>query len=148
MIMCIVFTSYFLMLFLVRILKSSEKHKRPDISAEMPSTEVLLPKYITDSCYASLKQIYADMFNEPINSNRRTKSPLKRIVTNKAKHFSPDRAEKFKNPNATAMIQFTNEESGRSLETFPKNQKHRASWHAGQTNQIRDYTTFGFPTKF
>ena len=142
------FASYFLMLFLVRILKSSEKHKRPDISAEMPSTEVLLPKYITDSCYASLKQIYADMFNEPINSNRRTKSPLKRIVTNKAKNFSPDRAEKFKNPNATAMIQFTNEESGRSLETFPKNQKHRASWHPGQTNQIRDYTTFDFSTKF
>ena len=51
----------------------------------MPSSDVLLLKYITDSCYASLEQVYSDMFKEPPNSNRRTKTPLKNTFTNKAK---------------------------------------------------------------
>ena len=121
---------------------------RPDISAKMPSNDVLLPKHITDTCYASLKQIYADIFKEPPDSNRRTKSSLKRAVTNKGKNFSPDKAEKIKDPTVRTMVQYSHKESGRSLETFPKNQKYRASWHPGQTDQIRDFTTFHFSTKF
>ena len=42
-----------------------------------PSMDVLLPKHVTDSCYASLTQIYRDMFEltpksslKPSNSNR------------------------------------------------------------------------------
>ena len=72
----------------------------------MPSSDVLLLKYITDSCYASLEQVYADMFKEAPDSNRRTKTPLKNTVTNKAKSFSPDRGKKLKDPIVTAMTQF------------------------------------------
>ena len=64
----------------------------------MPSSNVLLLKYITDSCYASLEQVYADMFKEPPDSNRRTKTPLKNTVTNKAKKVKRQR-KKVKRPN-------------------------------------------------
>ena len=122
---------------------------RPDISAKMPLDDVLLPKHITDTCYASLKQIYADIFKEPLDSNRRMKSSLlKRAVTNKTKSFSPDKAEKIKDPIVTTMVQYSHKESGRSLETLRKIQKYRANWHAGQTDQIRDFTSFHFSTKF
>ena len=72
----------------------------------MPSSDVLWLKYITDSCYASLEQVHADMFKEPPDSNRRTKTPLKNTVTNKANIFSPDRGKKLKDPIVTTMTQF------------------------------------------
>ena len=46
------------------------------------------------------------------------------------------------------MVQYSEKELRISLEIFPKNKKHRASWHAGATDQIRNFTVFDFSTKF
>ena len=114
----------------------------------MPSDDVLLPKHVSDSCYTSLTQIYMEIFKLPVSSNSRTKSSLKKAVINKTKLLSPDRTKKLKDPIDMTVIPHSETASMRSLEISSKNHKYRASWHLGQSNQIKLFGTVDFATQF
>ena len=114
----------------------------------MPSGDVLLPKHVSDSCYTSLKQIYMEIFKLPVSSNSRTKSSLKKAVINKTKLLSPDRPKKLKDPIDMTVIPRSETVSTTSLEISSKNHKYRASWHLGQSNQIKLFGTVDFTTQF
>ena len=113
----------------------------------MPATDVLLPKHVSDSCYASITQIYIDMFKVSPSSNLRTASSMKRGVTNKNKGLSLERSKKLKEPTEVTM-RLSDRHLNRPVDVFEKNLKHRASWYLGQTKQITDGATIEFVTKF
>lgn len=114
----------------------------------MPSGDVLLPKHVSDSCYTSLKQIYMEIFKLQGSSNLRTKSSLKKVVIGKTKLLSPDRSKKLTNPIGMMVMQRSESVSNRSLDTSSKNHKYRASWHLGQSNQIKLFETVDFTSQF
>ena len=114
----------------------------------MPSDDVLLPKHVSDSCYTSLKQIYMEIFKLPVSSNSRTKSSLKKAVINKTKLLSPDRPKKLKDPIDMTIMPHSESVSTRSLDISSKNHKYRASWHLGESNQIKLFGTVDFATQF
>lgn len=112
----------------------------------MSVTDVLLPKHVSDSCYASITQIYIDMFKVSSSSNLWTASSMKRGVANK-KVFSLERSKKSKEPIEVTMRR-SDRHLSRPVDVFEKNLKHRASWYLGQTKQIGDGATIEFVTKF
>ena len=114
----------------------------------MPSGDVLLPKHVSDSCYTLLKQIYMEIFKLTVSSNSRTKSSLKKAVINKTKLLSPERPKRLKNPIDIKVELHSETLSTRSLVISSKNHKYRASWHLGQSNQIKLFGTLDFATQF
>ena len=89
-----------------------------------------------------------EIFKLPISSNLRTKSSLKKAVISKTKLLSPDRPKKLKDPIDMTVMQRFDSVSTRSLETSSKNCKYRASWHLGQSNQMKLFGTVDFATQF
>ena len=113
----------------------------------MSVTDVLLPKHVSDSCYASITQIYIDMFKVSPSSNLWTASSMKRGVSIKNKVLSLERSNKLKEPIEVTMRR-SDRHLHRPVDIFEKNLKHRASWYLGQTKQIRDGARIEFVTKF
>ena len=113
----------------------------------MTSNDVLLPKHVSDSCYASLKQIYADLFHVPQNSHLFTSSTIKRRNATIKKAFALDRLKKSHEPD-----EFGIRPSGRNfskvLDTIEKTQKQRDALHLGQVKRIREGSIIEVTTKF
>ena len=112
----------------------------------MPSTDVLLPKYVSDSCYAALTQIYIDMFKVSHTSNLWITNSMKKAIPNKKKVLSLDRPKKQQESIET-VIRRCDRHLSRPTEAFEKNHKYRATWYLGQTKQIRDGTKVVSVTK-
>ena len=89
-----------------------------------------------------------EIFKLPVSSNSRTKSSLKKAVINKTKLLSPDRPKKLKDPIDMTIMPHSESVSTRSLDISSKNHKYRASWHLGESNQIKLFGTVDFATQF
>ena len=112
----------------------------------MSSTDVLLPKYVTDSFYASITQIYIDMFKVSQTSSLWTTNTMRKTVKNKNKFMSLQRPKKQQKLIKTSMRR-SDRHLNRCVETFEKNHKYRTTWYLGQTRQIGDGTKTEFATK-
>ena len=112
----------------------------------MSSTDVLLPKYVSDSFYASITQIYIDMFKVSQTSSLWTINSMRKTVKNKNKFMSLQRPKKQQKLIKTSMRR-SDRHLNRYVETFEKNHKYRTTWYLGQTRQIGDGTKAEFETK-
>ena len=113
----------------------------------MSSTNVLLPKYVSDIFYASIIQIYIDVFKVSQTSSLWKANLIIKTVKNKNKFLSLQRPKKKQK-----LIQTSMRRSDRHLNqcvesTFEKNHKYRTTWYLGQTTQIGDGTKVEFATK-
>ena len=113
--------------------------KQVDIYQAMPKTVVLLPKYVSDSFYASITQIYIDMFKVSQTSNLWTTSSMIKTVTNKNKFLSLQRPKKQQKLIETSVHR-SDTHLNRCVETFEKNHKYRTTWYLGKTRLIGDST--------
>lgn len=113
----------------------------------MTSNDVPLPKHVSDSCYASLKQIYADLFHVPQNSHLFTSSTIKRTNATIKKAFTLDRLKKSQEPDEI-RIRRSGRNFSKSLDIIEKTQKQRAALHLGQVKRIREGTMIEVSTKF
>lgn len=114
----------------------------------MTSNDVPLPKHVSDSCYASLKQIYADLFHVPQNSHLFTSSTIKRTNATIKKAFTLDRLKKSQEPDEIRIRRRSGRNFSRSLDIIEKTQKQRAALHLGQVKRIREGTMIEVTTKF
>ena len=89
-----------------------------------------------------------EIFKLPVSSNSRTESSLKKAVINKTKLLSPDRPKKLKDAIDMTIMPHCESVSTRSLDISSKNHKYRASWHLGESNQIKLFGTVDFATQF
>ena len=61
----------------------------------MSINDVLLPKYVSDSCYATLTQIYIDIFQVTQSSNLSLSNKYKKRMTTEQKVILFDKPEKL-----------------------------------------------------
>ena len=113
----------------------------------MTSNDVPLPKHVSDSCYASLKQIYADLFHVPQNSHLFTSSTIKRTNATIKKAFTLDRLKKSQEPDEVWMRR-SGRNFSKALDTIGKTQKQRDALHLGKVQRIREGTIIEVTTKF
>ena len=112
----------------------------------MSSTDVFLPKYVSDSFYASITQIHIAMFKISQTSILWTTSSMRKTVRNKNKFLSLQRPKK-KQKLIQASMHRSDRHLNRCVETFEKNHKYRATWYIGQTRPIGDSTNVDLATK-
>ena len=112
----------------------------------MSSTDVLLPKYVSDSFYASITQIYIDMFKISQTSILWTASSTRKTVRNKNKFLSLQRPKKQQKLIEASMHR-SDRHLNRCVETFEKNHKYQTTCYLGQTRPIGDSTNVDLATK-
>ena len=112
----------------------------------MSSTDVLLPKYVSDSFYASITQIYIDMFKISQTSILWTTSSMRKTVRNKNKFLSLQRPKKQQKLIEASMHR-SDRHLNRCVETFEKSPKYRTTWYLGQTRPIGGSTNVDLATK-
>ena len=102
---------------------------------------------MSDSCYASLKQIYADLFHVSQNSSLFISSTIKRTNPTIKKEFTLDRLKKSQEPDEV-RIRRSGKHFSKSLDIIEKTQKQRAALHLGQVKRIREGTMIEVTTNF
>lgn len=91
----------------------------------MPLNDVLLPKHVSDACYASLMQIYIDMFQVTSSSNLFTLNRNKQRVTVEHKVLSLDRPKKL---NQVVELYESEKSMYKNLGNVEQ-KNYRSSWH-------------------
>ena len=112
----------------------------------MSSTDVFLPKYVSDSFYASITQIHIDMFKISQTSILWTTSSMRKTVRNKNKFLSLQRPKKQQKLIEASMHR-SDRHLNRCVETFEKNHKYQTTCYLGQTRPIGDSTHVDLATK-
>ena len=112
----------------------------------MLSADVLLSKYVSDTIYASIIQIYIDMFKVSQTSSLWRANAIRKNVKNKNKFLPLQRPKKKQKLIQTSMRR-SDRHLNQSVETFEKNHKYRTTWYLGQTRQVGDGTKVEFATK-
>lgn len=112
----------------------------------MSSTDVFLPKYVSDSFYASITQIHIDMFKISQTSILWTTSSMRKTVRNKNKFLSLQRPKKQQKLIEASMHR-SDRHLNRCVETFEKNHKYQTTCYLGQTRPIGDSTNVDLATK-
>ena len=102
---------------------------------------------MSDSCYASLKQIYADLFHVSQNSNLFISSTITRTNATIKKEFTLDRLKKPQEPDEV-RIRRSGKHFSKSLDIIEKTQKQRTALHLGQVKRIREGTMIEVTTNF
>ena len=112
----------------------------------MSSTDVFLPKYVSDSFYASITQIHIDMFKISQTSTLWTTSSMRKTARNKNKFLSLQRPKKQQKLIEASMHR-SDRHLNRCVETFEKNHKYQTTCYLGQTKPIGDSTNVDLATK-